>query len=73
MLNYVPKDISWAIGEIIMRYGTLILDAEVLRDIFALTTAFIAIQLQILQMSIPMAHISLLLAVTPSPVSQEIG
>jgi hypothetical protein len=73
MLNYVPKDILWVIGETIMRYGTLILDAEVLRDIFVLTTALIVIQSQTSQMSIPMAHISLLLAVMQSPVSQEIG
>lgn len=73
MLSYVPKDILWAIGEIIMQYGTLILDAEVLRDIFVLMTALIAIQLQILQMNTLMAHISSLLAVTPLPVSQEIG
>jgi hypothetical protein len=73
MLNYVLKDILWVIGEITMRYGTLILDAEDLRDISVLTTALIAIQLQTLQTSILMAHISSPLAVTPLPVSQEIG
>jgi hypothetical protein len=73
MLSYVPKDILWAIGEIIMRYGTLILDAEALRDIFVLMTVLIVIPLQTSQTSIPMAHISSLLAVTPLLVSQEIG
>jgi hypothetical protein len=73
MLNYVLKDILWVIGEITMRYGTLILDAEDLRDISVLTTALIAIQLRTLQTSIPMAHISLLLVATPLLVSQEIG